>query len=302
MDKHLVLAGGGHAHMLTLSNLHRFVSKNYRVKVIGPSPYHYYSGMGPGMLGKTYTPDDVRFATQHVVEKQGATFVLGKIDFVDPDAGTVHLKSGENIPYDVISFNVGSFVPQGHIVEDTGDIFPVKPIEKLIAAQNRILELGSQKKITIGIIGGGPSAVEIAGNIWRLTRQFKEKQPDIKIFTKSRLMQKHPEGVRRKAVASLTARGIDVVEKSDVQEIKTHQIQLASNQHVYMDIIFVAVGVRPSPIFEASGLPTGPDGGLLVNSYLQSTGYKNIFGGGTAFILEKSLSTRSVFTLCVKTR
>ena len=208
MDRHLVLAGGGHAHMLTLSNLHRFVSKNYRVTVIGPSPYHYYSGMGPGMLGKTYTPEDVRFATQHVVEKQGATFVLGKIDFIDHDAGTVQLKSGEIIPYDVISFNVGSFVPQDHIVEDTGDIFPVKPIENLMAAQNRILELGSKKKITIGIIGGGPSAVEIAGNIWRLTRKFNEKQPVIKIFTTSRLMPKHPESVRRKAVDSLAGRRI----------------------------------------------------------------------------------------------
>ena len=71
MRKHLVLVGGGHAHMVTLANLRAFIEKGYKVTVIGPSPYHYYSGMEPGMLGRTYAPEDIRFFTRHVVEKQG---------------------------------------------------------------------------------------------------------------------------------------------------------------------------------------------------------------------------------------
>jgi NADH dehydrogenase FAD-containing subunit len=35
-----------------------------------------------------------------------------------------------------------------------------------------------------------------------------------------------------------------------------------------------------------SGLPTAVDGGLLVNSYLQSVAYPNIFGGGDCISLE----------------
>ena len=69
MAKKLVLVGGGHAHMMILDNLAGFVDKNIAVTVIGPSSYHYYSGMGPGMLGGTYTPEDIRFATRQVVEK-----------------------------------------------------------------------------------------------------------------------------------------------------------------------------------------------------------------------------------------
>ena len=37
MTKHLVLVGGGHAHMVTLAKLHTFVEKGYRVTVVGPS-------------------------------------------------------------------------------------------------------------------------------------------------------------------------------------------------------------------------------------------------------------------------
>jgi len=42
----------------------------------------------------------------------------------------------------------------------------------------------------------------------------------------------------------------------------------------------MALGVKPSTIFEASGLPMGPDKGLLVNKYLQSVQHPEIFGGG----------------------
>ena len=49
--KQLVLIGGGHAHMVTLANLRAIGAKGCRVTVIQPSDHHYYSGMGPGMLG-----------------------------------------------------------------------------------------------------------------------------------------------------------------------------------------------------------------------------------------------------------
>ena len=52
----LVLAGGGHAHMVALSRIRELISRGHRVTVIGPSPHHYYSGMGPGLLSGRYRP------------------------------------------------------------------------------------------------------------------------------------------------------------------------------------------------------------------------------------------------------
>ena len=128
MGKHLVIAGGGHAHMLTLANLHKFIEKGHKVTVIGPSPYHYYSGMGPGMLGKIYTPEEVRFATKHVVEKQGGVFIQDRVERIDPESKAVYLESEKTIPYDALSCNVGSYVPTTIVSGEGRDIFPVKPI------------------------------------------------------------------------------------------------------------------------------------------------------------------------------
>jgi NADH dehydrogenase FAD-containing subunit len=288
MKNHLVLAGGGHAHMLTLANLHGFVAKGHNVTVIGPSEHHYYSGMGPGMLGKTYTPEEIRFATRHVVEKMGGNFVLGKVVKIDPEAQRVHLESGDTVPYDLLSCNLGSQVPADIITDGWEDIYPVKPIERLLAAQKRILELGSQKRIGVGVIGGGPSSVEISGNIWRLTRQPGIQAANIEILTSSTLMPHHPAGVRKRALASLKARGIEILEDCDIREIKTGRVTEVSGKVHEFDVIFVAVGVKPSPVFKASGIPTGPDGGMRVNRYLQSTGYSNIFGGGDCIYFKES--------------
>ncbi|MFC1815302.1 NAD(P)/FAD-dependent oxidoreductase [Thermodesulfobacteriota bacterium] len=297
MGKHLVLVGGGHAHMLTLANLNKFIESGHKVTVIGPSPFHYYSGMGPGMLGKIYAPEDIRFATRRMVAKQGGTFILGSVVRVYPEDKTAELESGESVPFDILSFNTGSYVPKTNVTGNDSNIFSVKPIEKLLDAQKRILELLSLKRITIGIIGGGPAAVEIAGNIWRLSRE-STNLPHIQIYARKNFMSAFPSKLRRKAIESLENRGVEIMENGYVQEIKSGQIILESGRTYQPDLIFLAIGVRPSPIFKASGLPTGPDGGLLVNQYLQSLMYPEIFGGGDCiYFKEQPLDRVGVYAV-----
>jgi len=280
MNKHLVLVGGGHAHMVTLKNLKSFIDKGFKVSVIGPSPYHYYSGMGPGMLSRTYSPDDIRFATELVVTKLGGNFILDRVIKIDPINKSVFLEKGSPVSYDVLSFNAGSYVPWDQVEGENKDIFSVKPIETLLQAQARITELVNQRQITVGIVGGGPSSLEIAGNIWQLAKEHGKYQPKIKIFAGSRLMSRFPERIRNMAYQSLRDRSIEISEKDYSQEINSGRIVLKSGAVHSVDIIFLAIGVKPSTIFKASGLPTGPDGGLLVNKYLQSPEFPEIFGGG----------------------
>lgn len=135
MRKHLVLAGGGHAHMVTMANIGEFRELGHRVTVIGPSDHHYYSGMGPGMLGATYEPDDIRFATRQKVEEQGGVFIRDAIAGLDPSGRKLHLESGRVVEYDVVSFNTGSSVDLPEIVGDPSAIYTVKPIERLYEAR-----------------------------------------------------------------------------------------------------------------------------------------------------------------------
>ena len=265
--------------MMALAAIHEFIGKGCKVTVIGPSDYHYYSGMGPGMLGGFYTPEDIRFATRHVVEKQGGKFMPGKAVRVDPEKKIVYVESGEEVPYDVVSFNAGSRIPMPDIEGNSENIYASKPIERLLEARDRIREKISEKPLRIGVVGGGPSSVEIGGNVWRLCNDAPHNA-EIVIFAGSVLMARFSQGIQKRARKSLTKRGINVIEGSRVTAIKDSSIVLDTGKKYPFDFIFLGLGVRPNHIFKNSGLPVGPDDGLLVNKYLQCTEYDDMFGGG----------------------
>jgi len=290
MGKKLLLLGGGHAHMVTLANLEQFIEKGHEVTVVGPSKYHYYSGMGPGMLGTTYTASEIRFDTQKVVEKKGGKFLLDAVEKVDPTDRTAHLRSGAILDYDILSFNVGSYVPKDRVKgeeDNENDIFTVKPIEKLQVARDRILEQCSTKEATIAVVGGGPSSAEVAGNILQLTNMRLCAKPRVIIFSNREFMARFPKRVRSLVMDSLGQRGVEIREGCGVSEVKPGLVRLDDKREVACSMIFLALGVKPSPVFVNSGIPTGPDGGMLVNEYLQSVAHPELFGGGDCISFQK---------------
>ncbi|PID39238.1 MAG: pyridine nucleotide-disulfide oxidoreductase [Proteobacteria bacterium] len=280
MKKNLVLIGAGHAHMVTLANLTRIVVHGHTVTVIGPSDHHYYSGMGPGMLSGTYRPEEIRFATRQMVEKQGGRFLKDKAIGIDPDRKKVILANSDPVPYDVLSCNVGSFVPNPDIEGSPENIFTVKPIERLMEAKTRLVDHFRQHAAKVVIAGGGPSASEVAGNIWQLADQTGAKMPHITVCAGSRFMSPFPASVRQKVIKILKSRQIDIREGVYVKAVSDATATLDNGQTLPADFVFLALGVQPSSIFTESGIDTGPDGGLRVNRYLQSTQHPDIFGGG----------------------
>ena len=280
MKRKLVLIGGGHAHMVTLANLNKIVAKGHGVTVIGPSDYHYYSGMGPGMLSGTYRPEEIRFATRHVVAKYGGRFLQDKATGIDPEKKVVLLEKNEPVPYDVLSCNAGSSVPKPDMEGDLGDIFTVKPIERLMEAKDRLVEHFRGQATDVVIVGGGPSASEVAGNVWQLAVATGGTMPRITVCAGGGFMSGFPASVRRKIVKTLNRRGIDIREGVYVQSVAGETVALDNGNTLTADFIFLALGVKPAAIFADSGIATGPDGGLRVNRFLQSTQHPDIFGGG----------------------
>lgn len=280
MAKRLILAGGGHAHMTILAHIRDLIRDGHEVTVIQPSDFHYYSGMGPGMLGLTYTPDDIRFATRYVVERQGGTFVRDKVVRIDAEDRSVTLASGRTMEYDVLSCNAGSFIPFDNIHGDTSSVFTVKPIERLQEAQRAVISLcAARTRANIGVIGGGPAALEIAGNVRKLALLRGRHAPKITLFAGRRFLGRLPEKIQDMARDSLERQDIEIREDGYVQEIRNGVILQGGTTH-HPDLVFVATGVKPSRLFGDSGLPTGRSGGLLVNERLQSVGHPAIFGGG----------------------
>jgi NADH dehydrogenase FAD-containing subunit len=280
MGKHLVLIGGGHAHLTCLKQLKYYVDRGHRVTLISPAAYHYYSGMGPGMLGGTYSPREIRFNIRSMAESAGAEFLAGAVMGVDCQKRLLTLAAGQEIAYDVASFNTGSSVPLNSVtVTDCANVFPVKPIINLLKARRTILDLRRAKKLRILVVGGGPAGLEIAGNTWKLIHD-QGGEAQITLLAGKQLLGNFPEKVRSLAMKSFQTRMIEIIEGTHLSALEHGSARLADGRQLPFDVTLLALGVTPAPLFADSRLPIGHDGGMLVNEYLHAVDHPAIFGGG----------------------
>ncbi len=285
MPKHLVLTGGGHVHLSALMRLRDFVRAGHRVTVIGPSPYHYYSGMGPGLLSGIYRPAEARFHVKKMAEDRGAAFLEDRVIKVDPVRRALFLGSGREVRYDVVSFNTGSEVPADLFAAPSEGVFPVKPIENLLAARRRILDTTGGSGLRATVVGGGAAGVEIAANLGRLARETG-RIAGISLVSRSKVLGDYPAKAQALARDFLVRWGIEPIVGVAAVSIAGGSVRLENGTILGGDMVFVAVGVTPSPLFRDSGLPAGADGGLLVNDFLQCVRHPELFGGGDCITLE----------------
>lgn len=263
--KQLVLVGGGHAHMTVMSKLDHYTGRGHHVTLISLYPYHYYSGMGPGLLSGIYKPEEVRFHVQKMVEDRSGTFVQGTMVRVDPKRRLLFLNSGEQVGYDVVSFNVGSHVPAHSAPVSDPNVYTAKPVQSLFEARQAILRAGNMGKLRLLVAGGGPSALEISGNLWKLVHD-NGIPAKINLLAGRKFLSRFPQKLRGLAMRSFRERGIEVTEGVRVGRIDSGNAFLEDGREYPFDFLFLAWGIRPSALFEESGLPTGKDGGLLVNN------------------------------------
>jgi len=251
-----------------------------------PSSYQYYSGMGPGMLSGIYRPQEVRFNIRKMVQDRGGAFLEDKVARINPGGQILGLQSGQEVPYDVVSFNTGSEVPvQPFLPAPRENVRPVKPVINLLQGRRHLLKLLGERDLKLVVVGGGPAGVEMTANLWRLVQESKGKAR-MTLIGGRKVLGGLPEKVRHLVLQSFSRRGIEVVEGCHLKEVGDKELRLSGARSVPFDFAFMALGVDPSSLFCESGLPVGKDGGLLVNSWLQSVAHPQIFGGGDCISLE----------------
>ncbi len=278
MRHRLVLAGGGHAHLYTLSRLAELTARGALVTLVTPDRYHYYSGMAPAMLAGTCRPQDIRFDVACLAERGGGSCVIGTAHRIDTVNRSLILQDGTGIPYDTLSCNVGSSVVLPSPTQ--ANVIPAKPIDGLLAARNRVRELLAEAvEPSLLVVGGGPAGVELAGALWRLARDAG-RPARVTLVTGGTLLAGMPPKAQKTARHSLASRGIAIHEQTRVTRFGDNSALLPTGQELPFQMALLATGVTPPAIFRDSGLPVADDGSLLVNDRLQAVTHPELLGGG----------------------
>lgn len=161
--------------------------------------------------------------------------------------------------------------------------------EPSTAAQERLM--------TIAVVGGGPTGVELAGAFAELARHvlradFRRIDPTqaqvILIEAAPRILANLPPALSASAQAQLEKLGAHVRTGVKVKEIGEGRVELENGETIRAANIIWAAGVSATPVTKKLGVELDRAGRVKVNADLSVPGHPDVFAiGDMALVLEK---------------
>ena len=332
--KNLVLAGGGHSHVIVLKRFGMKPVPGVRITLICRDVETPYSGMLPGHVAGHYTHDEIHIDLGPLTRFANARFYHDEVVGLDPVERTVICRNRPAVPYDVLSIDIGSAPLTDAVPGANGVVVPVKPIGNFVARWNALVErvLATEAPARIGVVGRGAGGVEMVlamrhglrtrlraagGNPDRLsfelftggTEVLPRKPPRVRAaFTRvlaERDVRVHLDGrVDRVTPGALHAAGLTGGAQSGAGDGSAYGtgypcvLHTADGaMHEFDEVLWVTAAGAQGWL-TASGLDTDEDGFAAVHPTLESTSHPGVFAAGDcAAVLEHPREKAGVFAV-----
>jgi NADH dehydrogenase len=156
--------------------------------------------------------------------------------------------------------------------------------------------LEHDRLMTIVVVGGGPTGVELAGSFAELTRtvmnlDFRHIDPAqahvILLEGGPRILSHLPPDLSEKAKWQLIHLGVNVKTDTQVKSIREGEVELANGKIIKAGNIVWAAGVATTPLTKKLGCELDRGGRVKVNPDLSLPGHPEIFAiGDMALVLK----------------
>ncbi|MCG2580404.1 MAG: selenide, water dikinase SelD [Marinobacter sp.] len=285
----IVLIGGGHSHVGVLKRFAMNPVPGVRLTLICRDTHTPYSGMLPGYVAGHYSYDDVHIDLSRLAEYAGARFYRDEAVGLDRDRKRVICKNRPDVPYDLLSINIGSS-PRVEEVSGAADhAVPVKPINgfnsRWLALLSRLEN--HQGPMTVAVVGAGAGGVELTLAMqFRLRNELKQRglDPDQLHFhlfdAATEILPTHNAKVRAIFAEKLSSRGVKVHLDSPVSQVEAGRLQTENGEKFDVDeVLWVTRAGGPAWLKE-TGLALDDGGFIRVRDTLQSETDDAIFAAG----------------------
>ena len=153
-----------------------------------------------------------------------------------------------------------------------------------------------QRLMTLVIIGGGPTGVELAGAFAELARTVLQKDFDhidpsrarVVLIEASPVVLSHmPPDLAQSATAQLCKLGVEVRTSTRVKNLSQGRVELEGGEIILAENILWAAGVGACPLTQKLGVELDRAGRVKVNPDLSVPGHPEVFAiGDLAFLLQ----------------
>ncbi|KFG70134.1 FAD-dependent oxidoreductase [Microvirga sp. BSC39] len=279
--KHLLLVGGGHAHVLVLEAFARDPEPGLAITLVSRNRLTPYSGMLPGHLTGAYTRDEIHIDLERLARAAGARLVLDEAIGFDSALRRARLKGGEALAYDILSVDIGITPDLSGIAGADEHALAVKPIGSLLEKWDRLAEkaLAPDGPRRFAIVGGGAAGICLAFAVRAFFTKRVSDSIEVSLIAASEASGINA-GMRRRIARALKRRGIALRAEDAALRIDRDGVMLASGQFVPADAVLVSTHAAPPPVLAATDWAKDESGFLAVGPTLQILNDAAVFAVG----------------------
>jgi NADH dehydrogenase len=296
-EPHVVIVGAGFGGLTCAKALGR---SRVRVTIVDQHNYHLFTPLLYQVATAALSPADITAPIRQVLTSfRNIETVLGEVIGVDSDKKTVLLSQGGFIPYDVLILATGStddyfgnkawasYAPGVKTLQNARLIRSdlLRAFERAEATEDPVRRA---ELLTMVVVGGGPTGVEMAGTIkelarYTLAKDFRRIDPTtarvILIEAGPTLLGSFPEPLQRYAAAALRNMGVEVRLNTKVEALGDGFVT-AAGQTVSCGNAIWGAGARASGGGGWLGVKTDKHGRIEVAPDLSVPGRRRIFALG----------------------
>lgn len=276
----------------------RMADMDVAVTVVDQRNHHTFQPLLYQVATAGLDSDDICYATRGIFHRQAnASALKARIDGVDLENQVVTTEHGDPILYDYLVLALGAVTADFNIPGVSEHAFGLKSAAEATKIRNQVLdhfEEASRKSeaadrrglMTVVIVGGGPTGVEMAGGFAELfTRVLKRDFPELNdnkaqvvlIEAQDRLLSTFAGRLGKKAEARLRKMGVEVKLGAQVSNVTPDAVALRDGSVIQTKTVVWAAGVKAHPLAAKMGLATDRSGRVLVDGSLRLQSAKNVF-------------------------
>jgi NADH:ubiquinone reductase (H+-translocating) len=291
---HVIIAGAGFAGLSAVGQLRK---AGFRVTVIDKNLYSTFQPLLYQVATGGLNPGDVSYAVGGFTSRRRTRYVRGDLAGIDAAARRVRLSDGRELGYDYLMLATGVSANYFGVTGAEENTFGLYTRADAIVLRDHVmngferLSEGSDpdQEFVITVVGGGATGVELAGTAAELRREVIQATfPDVDParvhvrlieMASALVMPFHPK-LREYTRRQLVARGVDIMLKTEIREVRPDCVVLSDGQDLPTDLTVWAAGVAGPHSMTSWGVPLGKGGRVLVGSDLRVEGSDRIFAVG----------------------
>ncbi len=207
-------------------------------------------------------------------------FVQGWVKRIDPKQQMVDIETAngqQSLLYHKLIYALGSQTNRDIVPGVAEYTFSLDPCGDLTAtALKAKLEAVRQTPQRVIVVGGGATGLEAATQIKGIYPHHQ-----VAIVTQGEAGAFKGPHIQKHILAALQEQNIEIYEQKQVTHVETDGVVLTSGK-VEADIIIWSGGFQASPLAQQAGIPVNSKQQVLVDPYLRSQSYPNIYAVGDA--------------------